>query len=722
MRPVALAAALGCLLLGGAALLTAAARDPGIPIPAFQGIMQSYRRTDALLLDRRGRVIQQVRVSHTGRRVEWVALRDVSPAAQVAILHAEDQRFYEHHGVDWWAVGSALIGGLSGRPVRGASTISMQLVALLDQDLQGKGERKSLGGKWKQMRTALALEADWSKAEILEAYLNLVTFRGELQGIASASRGLFGKQPHGLTSVDAVILAALLRGPGAAPGLVARRACALAAALRWDTACEAIRAKARDVFLIPPVIKLQETLAPHVAAQLVREPADVVTTLDGELQRVATEILRQRLLGVRAQNVRDGAVVVVENATGEVLAYIGSSGDLSSTRFVDGVRARRQAGSTLKPLLYGLAFDRRLLTAASVLDDSPLEVPVNNGVYRPQNYDLQFHGVVTARTALASSLNIPAVRTLRLVGIEEFVQGLRQFGFEELQESGEFYGPSLALGSADVSLWELVSAYRTLANGGIQSGLRLVQDRRNAVSTSRVLSQEAAYLVSDVLSDREARSDTFGLESALATRYWSAVKTGTSKDMRDNWCIGYSRRYTVGVWVGNFSGEPMWNVSGITGAAPIWLDIMNWLHRDKPSDPPTPVVGVVARRIELPSYWSAKTEWFLSGTEPNAIRPNLQQATPRIQYPVSGTVIALDPDIPVGQQRLFFDTHDSDHRLRWQLDGEEIGPADSVRLWIPRLGTFTLSLLDESNRVVDSVQFQVRGAHLGGQAVVTALP
>src|SRR5437016_5731719 len=368
---------------------------------------------------------------------------------------------------------------------------------------------------------------------------------------------------------------------------------------------------------MPPVIKLQETLAPHVAAQLVREPADVVTTLDGELQRVATEILRQRLLGVRAQNVRDGAVVVVENATGEILAYIGSSGDLSSTRFVDGVRARRQAGSTLKPVLYGLAFDRRLLTAASVLDDSPLEVPVNNGVYRPQNYDLQFHGVVTARTALASSLNIPAVRTLRLVGIEQFVQGLRQFGFEELQESGEFYGPSLALGSADVSLWELVSAYRTLANGGIQSGLRLVQDRRNAVSTSRVLSQEAAFLVSDVLSDREARSDTFGLESALATRYWSAVKTGTSKDMRDNWCIGYSRRYTVGVWVGNFSGEPMRNVSGVTGAAPVWIDVMTALHRGTPSVPPSPPPGVLTARVSFAGdVEPPRRDWFLRGTEP----------------------------------------------------------------------------------------------------------
>ena len=196
---------------------------------------------------------------------------------------------------------------------------------------------------------------------------------------------------------------------------------------------------------------------------------------------------------------------------------------------------------------------------------------------------------VSARTALASSLNIPAVRTLSLIGEETFVRKLSQLGFGQLKPNG-FYGPSLALGSADVSLYELVNAYRTLANNGIWSELR-VTFRKGKRRKRRVYSDSAAFLVSDILSDREARSTTFSLENPLSTRFWSAVKTGTSKDMRDNWCIGYSEKYTVGVWVGNFSGEPMWDVSGITGAAPVWLEIMNHLHKDGPVDVPPPAEG-----------------------------------------------------------------------------------------------------------------------------------
>ena len=180
------------------------------------------------------------------------------------------------------------------------------------------------------------------------------------------------------------------------------------------------------------------------------------------------------------------------------------------------------------------------------MDDTPLDIAVLSGIYQPRNYDSQFKGLVTSRIALASSLNVPAVKTLSLVGIEPFLNKLRQMGIKGLNESGDFYGPSLALGSADVSLWELVNAYRTLANEGSGansvSPLKKIRPR----SRKRVFSKEAAFLISDILSDREARSITFGLENPLATRFWTAVKTGTSKDMRDNWCIGYSRNIRSG--------------------------------------------------------------------------------------------------------------------------------------------------------------------------------
>ncbi|MFN8006002.1 MAG: penicillin-binding transpeptidase domain-containing protein [Terriglobia bacterium] len=191
---------------------------------------------------------------------------------------------------------------------------------------------------------------------------------------------------------------------------------------------------------------------------------------------------------------------------------------LSSARFVDGVQAKRQAGSTLKPFLYGLVFEKRILTPASFIDDAPLDVPASNGLYRPENYDWTFRGLVSARTALASSLNIPAVKVLNLVGVEAFVQKLRDLGIDDLQ-TADFYGSSLALGAADVTLWELVNAYRTLANGGLWSPLQMTFEAVPEAPTRRALTVDAAFLIADVLSDRESRSETFHLESPLSTRY-----------------------------------------------------------------------------------------------------------------------------------------------------------------------------------------------------------
>ena len=330
-------------------------------------------------------------------------------------------------------------------------------------------------------------------------------------------------------------------------------------------------------------------------------------------------------------------------------------------------------------------------------------MPVFGGVYRPDNYDKLFHGPVTARIALASSLNVPAVRALNLLGVEHLLQVLQAAGFEKLQ-SADFYGLSLALGSADVSLWELANAYRCLANGGLWSPLRL-KDDDPARPARRVLTPEAAFIVSDILSDRESRSRTFSLESPLGTRFWTAVKTGTSKDMRDNWCVGFSDRYTVGVWAGNFSGAPMWNVSGITGAAPVWVEIMNRLHQDRTSSAPQPPPGVVAQTVA----GDGRREWFLRGTE-MSVMPGVANPGVRIVYPASGTIVALDPDIPAEEQKLFFEAQPADDRLQWVLDGSRIGGAGALLLWTPVRGKHSLALVDAANRVLDTVAFEVRGS------------
>jgi penicillin-binding protein 1C len=689
-------------LLLSIALLTVAffiflTPPPGVP--SFQEVRSARTRSESVLLDRNGEIIHELRTDHSARRLDWARLENISPAFISAILSAEDRRFYQHKGVDW----SSLAGAFG---TRGASTITMQLAAQLDETLRPRKSRRTVWQKWFQIRAARALERRWSKSQILEAYLNLVSFRGELQGLTAAAAGLFGKQVHGLSDLESVILAVLVRSPNASIDQVIRRAYSLAESMKLHLEQDEVTWKAKQALSQPYFIEPKARLAPHVAQRLLSraegKPSRLTCTLDRNLQQFAAETLRRHILAVHAQNVRDGAVLVVDNATGEVLAYIGNTGSDGSARYVDGIRGLRQAGSTLKPFIYGAAFDRRILTAASLLDDSPIDIPVAGGIYRPRNYDRLFHGPITVRTALASSLNVPAVKTLNLIGIETGIEVLRRAGFEALKRD-DFYGASLALGAADVSLWELVNAYRSLANGGKWHPLRLTFDEVSAPERM-VVTPEAAYIISSILCDRESRSRTFNLESPLATRFWTAVKTGTSKDMRDNWCIGFSDQYTVGVWAGNFSGEPMWNVSGITGAAPVWVEIMNWLHRGQSSRPPSAPPGL--SKMEVP-LGSGRWEWFLRGTE-MAVVPGDIDAGASIVYPAADMVIALDPDIPTEEQKLFFEAKPHRDSLQWMLNGRFIGNAGTLLLWKPIPGRHDLSLVDSSERTLDSITFTVR--------------
>ncbi len=683
-------------------------------LPTYEEVRQSYVKSDSLLLDRHGEVLYELRTDKLRRRLDWIPLKNISPSLRIAVVKAEDKRFYEHPGFDYKSIGSAVIQGLTSDSLRGASTITMQLASILDRDLRPKKERKSIWQKGRQAIEALEIEKNWSKEEILEAYLNHVTFRGELQGIAAASRGLFGKDPHGLDQLESLILASLIRSPNASPSELVKRISNLTDVLDWKIGEGEIRSKVGQLFFGPNSPHPREDLAPHIARQLLKEKAhgaSVVSTLVSQIQRMVLDRLVHHLLPLRSQNVKDGAVIVIENETGDVLAYVSYSGDPLTGRYIDGVQARRQAGSTLKPFLYGLSFEQRMLTPASLLDDSPLDIAVSTGVYQPGNYDSQFQGFVTARTALASSLNIPAVKTLSLVGTEVFLTKLRQLGIKKLDESGDFYGPSLALGSADVSLWDLTNAYRTLANEGMWSELRLISGEPSGSQKKQVFSRETCFLISDILSDREARSLTFGFENPLSTRFWSAVKTGTSKDMRDNWCIGYSRKYTVGVWTGNFSGEPMWNVTGVTGAAPIWMEIMNFLHQNNPSYIRGVPHTIVRKEVEFPKdFGASRKEWFIRGTEPDLKEQRISQFNPRILYPPSGTVIALDPDIPPALQKVFFISQTKENEFRWLLNGVPMNTTGHTIAWSPTAGKYFLALAGEEGKILDYIYFEVRGA------------
>jgi penicillin-binding protein 1C len=680
-----------------------------LAFPTYEEVRAGYRSSESQLLDRNGIVLHELRTDLGVRRLAWTPLQDTSPALCEAVVRAEDKRFFEHAGVDWRALAAAGLRGIASGSFRGASTISMQLAAQLDRELQAGQVRRSLGQKWRQIQAARRIETTWDKKEILEAYLNLVYFRREYQGVGAACRGLFGKAPHGLTAAESLALAALIRSPNASSDQVADRAVRLQRALGWPLREEEVRQTVRQSLQRAHVIPPQADLAPHVARRLAAgrrlEPV-VSCTLDAGLQRLARERLAHHLEILQPRNVGEGAILVVENRSGEVLAYVSHTNAPPRSRYVDGVWAKRQAGSVLKPFLYALAFDRRILTPASVLDDTPLDISVPSGIYQPRNYHGGYQGAVTARAALASSMNIPAVRTAEMTGVEEFLRVLRDLGFKGLAEDGDFYGPSLALGTADVNLWELVAAYRALANGGVAGGIRLTAAGPGPAAVPRVFSEEAAFLVSDILADREARSMTFGLENALSSRFRAAVKTGTSKDMRDNWCVGYSRHYTVGAWVGNFSGEPMREVSGVTGAAPLWLEVMNSLPAEDPGEAAAPPAGLV--RCSAGAGPEQRQEWFIRGTEPEALRAEGAAAGVRITYPPAGAVFALDPDLPRERQRIFFSVQGARDGLRWMLNGRDLGLAHVPTPWEPAAGRYLLALRD-AGATLDSVRFQVRG-------------
>jgi penicillin-binding protein 1C len=700
--------------------LVGAAQAAAAPtLPDFEAVRAAHRPSDVTVLDRHGVPVQTLRTDARVRRLGWVSLERISPALQQALVLSEDRRFWSHSGVDWAAVARGAFATVWHQRTQGASTLTMQLAGLLDPTLGRPPGGRSVGQKFDQIAAARTLEARWRKDQILEAYLNLVPLRGEIVGIAALSQTLFDKHPDGLDAHEAAITAALVRGPNAGANLVGDRACELLERMARD--CAGVRGLAASALARRGGMPLGEQIAPHFARQVVDAEADapavVRTTLDARLQRRATRLLQTRLAELSGRHVEDGAVIVLDNASGEVLAWVGSIGEGSSARHVDAVLARRQPGSTIKPFVYALAFERRLLTPASLLHDAPTQVQAGAGLYRPRNYDGAYRGWVSARTALASSLNVPALRVSMLLPPESLFERLNALGLD-LPETGGFHGHALALGSAEVTLLALTNAYRTLAHGGRHSPVRLRPHDKVTTKPTAVVDTGAAYLVSDILADPAARASGFGLDNALVTRGYAAVKTGTSQDMRDNWCIGFTDRHTVGVWVGNASGAPMRGVSGVSGAAPVWQALVRSLQATHGSRAPTPPAEVQRVRLlaDPITREPARVEFLLAGT--TLPRPyNLvagqdggsaarSPAPPLgIVHPVDGSIYAIDPDIPAHAQRLRFEGRPG----RWVLNGRRLG-VGSQWDWAPEPGRHVLRLEPEGSATAQEIRFEVRPA------------
>jgi penicillin-binding protein 1C len=304
---------------------------------------------------------------------------------------------------------------------------------------------------------------------------------------------------------------------------------------------------------------------------------------------------------------------------------------------------------------------------------------------------------------------VPAVRTLVLTGIDSFRDRLLGLGYGHITQDSQFYGYSLALGSAEVTLWEQAQAYRTLARGGKESPLRLTTGAKVATELP-ILDSGATFIIGDILSDPAARAVTFGLDSHLTTGFWAAAKTGTSEDMRDNWCVGFSRDFTVAVWVGNFEGDSMREVSGVTGAAPIWNDLMLAAQGERPSLAPAAPPDVSARNTEFArNLEPPRREWYLSGASVSDVVTAVPaQDRPGIDSPANGMIIALDPDIPHNKQRILISLRGTRPGMRLTLNDQPLGSEADQQLWSPTPGTWNLSLHDAAGKMLDRVVFTVR--------------
>lgn len=619
---------------------------PVPPAPSAPPIPQSTK-----VLDREGRVLYSS-AGPADAFYAYVPLKEIPERLKQAVIATEDASFYTHPGIDLRATLRAALTDLrSLAPRSGGSTISQQLARNLYFEPQERASTSPLR-KLREAVLALWLDRSLSKDEVLERYLNRVYFGNLAYGVEAASRIYFGKGVRDLDLAEAAFLAGLPQSPAAYDPFTrfeaakARQAVVLErmVAEGYITRAQAEAALAEPLALNPVPFPME---APHFVAwvleglpALVGEEAAargglrVYTTLDLDLQRAAQASVAWQVGQLRDHEVTNGAVVAIDPRNGHILAMVGSADyfDPEIDGAVNMALAERQPGSAVKPIVYAAALEAGF-TPATPLLDVPTALPTRRGEpYSPNNYDYTFHGIVPLREALASSYNVPAVRVLAAIGVERALEMGRRLGITTWRDPSR-YDLALTLGGGEVRLLDLTAAYAALATGGLRvdpvAVLRVEDSQGNVLyqapppSRERVLSPQTAYLLSDILSDNEARAPGFGLQSPLRLSRPAAVKTGTTSDFRDNWTVGYTPDLVVGVWVGNADNRPMRNVSGVDGAAPIWRDVMDTALKGVPPRPfPEPpgieraVVCLPSGLLPTPYCQRQRLEVFAAGTVP----------------------------------------------------------------------------------------------------------
>jgi penicillin-binding protein 1C len=717
------------------------------------------------IVDRDGTPLRTAR-SEGGTFGRPVSYAEVPQALVHATLAAEDRRYGSHGGVDWR---STLRAGLQfvwhRRVVSGGSTITQQLINLAEP------RPRTLRTKVIEAIQALRLEQVWDKQRILLEYLNRLDYGRLNTGCAAAAQSCFGKPLRELSVAECALLAGLPQGPTRLnPRLYPERArnrqqWVLRQMLKsgFLSRAEFERAAGEPIVLASPGRAFR---APHFVDLLLSDtgpqpPAGgecVVTSLDLELNQFVQGAVRRQLARLADEHVHQAAAVVIENRSGEVLALVGSA-DYFAPRDgqVNGAWAPRSAGSTFKPFTYVIAFEQGA-TPASIVADIPTEFATATGVFAPLNYDRRFHGPLRYRLALGNSLNVPAVKVLASIGGAAVLKArLQDCGLTTLTRPAEEYGLGLTIGNAEARLLELANAYACLARLGQYQPLRFLRSpavpRRPAgaarTQAGRVFDPVAAFLLADILSDNAARTLAFGPESSLRFDFPVACKTGTSSGFRDNWAFGYTPEFTVGVWVGNFDGSPMRGVSGVSGAAPILHEVFEHLHQGHGTtwyptpgmvveaaihpltgkrlvSPPNPAAPRVVEKFdaahlppfETPEDYDAEGrvrlpaeygQWLATADNGlgNSVVAGSNSVCPRILFPLPGTLIYLDPDLPDGGRRLPLRAAGAD-RSEWRSETLEFERAADRVYALLREGTHRLQLRDPATGDRIETWFEVR--------------
>lgn len=638
-----------------------------------------------------------------------IKLVDVPLDLQHATVAVEDKEFYTHQGFSTWGMIRGLLRGITRGRAQGGSTLTQQLVknVLLTSE-------RSLPRKFKELVLSLQIEKKFTKDEILQMYLNEAPYGGTAIGIAAASERYFGVEPKGLTMTQSAILAGMPQAPsryspyGSDKQAYVARTTAVLRRMREDgyitkeqenaslNELPGMQFREQSAALKAPhfVFYVKDQLVDLLGEALVEEGGyTVTTTLDTELQDYAQVAVKEEIDKLEKVHVTNGSAMVMNPENGEILAMVGSK-DYFAPDYdgqVNVAMSLRQPGSAIKPVTYAAAFAKGYAPSTMLLD-VPTKFPggKEGEFYEPKNYDGKFNGPIQLRFALGSSLNIPAVKLLSLVGLKDMLQTAYDMGFESLAPTAENmsrFGLSVTLGGGEVRLYDLVHAYSAFANGGERvepvSILKVTKEGKTLYEAKqakkqRVLSEEVAFLINHVLYDNNARLLTFGTNSFLNMSGRSiAVKTGTTNDKRDNWTIGWSTKAVVGVWVGNNDNSPMKEVaSGVTGASPIWRKIMLKTWDKYKGDDFKPPSGVEARQVDAVSGYPehdgypARADYFVKGTaptEPDPIHTKIKVCRS------DNTKLAAETDIA---------RDDFDLKEYFVLKQESLAWQNDVRAWI----------------------------------------